>query len=230
MKNNARILILPFLIMGLLVTLTNSCELFDDEKDPALEDIDGNVYTTVTIGGQVWMVENLKTTRFNDGTAIPLVSTASKWQTITTPGYCWYDNDKAGKGETYGALYNWYAVNTDKLCPAGWHVPTDAEWSELTTYLKGDSIAGGKLKETGTEHWEIPNTGATNETDFTALPGGYRDTVGVYFGIENYGFWWTSTNISGVSAYNRSMSYASKALISPDAFKQDGFSIRCLKD
>lgn len=230
MKKNAKNLMLPFLVMGLLVMLTNSCDLFNDETDPILKDYDGNVYETVAIGEQVWMAENLKATHYDDGTSIPLVTADSEWGKLSSPGYCWYGNDKVTNGKTYGALYNWYAVNTDKLCPSGWHVPSDAEWTKLTTYLKGDSIAAGKLKESGTSHWQIPNTGATNVTNFTALPNGYRDTVGVYFGIENFGFWWTSTGISGVSAYNRSMSYASEAVISPDAFMQDGFAIRCIKD
>lgn len=229
MKTKSTTMILPFLMMGLLVMLTNSCDIIND-PDPVLEDVDGNIYETVTIGDQVWMAENLKTTRFSDGTAIPLVSLDSKWESLTTPGYCWYDNDKIANGETYGALYNWYAVDTEKLCPSGWHVPSDEEWTTLTTYLGGDSIAAADLKESGTMHWETPNTGANNVTNFTALPGGYRDTVGVYFGIENYGFWWTASSISGVSAHNRSMSYASQAVISPHAFKRFGFAIRCIKD
>ena len=136
-------------------------------------DIDGNVYQTVTIGTQVWMVENLKTTRYIDGTAIPLDTNSSTWGGLTTPGYCWY-NDSAIYGNTYGALYNWYAVNTGKLAPAGWHVPTDSEWTVLTTYLGGETVAGGKLKDTGTTYWQSPNTGATNASGFLALPGGFR--------------------------------------------------------
>jgi hypothetical protein len=130
MKNNPKILILPFILMGFLVMLSNSCTK-DDDTTTTLEDIDGNVYETVTIGTQVWMTENLKTTHFNDGSAIPLVTVGTEWESLSTPGYCWYDNDAAAYGDTYGALYNWHTVNTGMLCPAGWHVPTDADWEEL---------------------------------------------------------------------------------------------------
>ncbi|MBI5010148.1 MAG: fibrobacter succinogenes major paralogous domain-containing protein, partial [Bacteroidia bacterium] len=137
-----------------------------------VSDIDGNVYQTVTIGTQVWMKENLKTTKLNDGIALPNVIDNAAWAALTTTGYCWYNNDATTYKSTYGALYNWYAVNTGKLCPIGWHVPSDDEWTLLTTFRGGYSVAGGKLKETGTLHWTSPNTGATNETGFTALPGG----------------------------------------------------------
>ena len=113
-------------------------------------DIDGNVYHTVTIGTQTWMVENLKTTKYNDGTAIPLVTDSTAWLNLTTPGYCWYNNDAATYKNTYGALYNWFTVNTSKLAPSGWHVPTDAEWTTLITYLGGETVAGGQMKSTGT--------------------------------------------------------------------------------
>lgn len=230
MKKNAKNLILPFLIMGILVLLSNSCDLIDNETDPILKDSDGNIYETVDIGEQVWMAENLKTTHYDDGTVIPLVTTATEWENLTTPGFCWYDNDINTNGNTYGALYNWYAVDTDKLCPSGWHVPSDEDWSILITYLDGDSIAGGKLKESGTAHWEIPNTGATNTTNFTALPNGYRDIAGVYFGIEKYSFWWSTTSVSAISAWNTSLSYASENVSRPGAFMQNGFAIRCIKD
>ena len=116
-------------------------------------DDDGNVYHSVTIGTQVWMVENLKTTKYNDGTSIPLVTDATDWHNLLTPGYCWNNNDEATYKATYGALYNWYTVNTGNLCPTGWHVPGDAEWTTLTTYLGGEDVAGGKLKEVGITHW-----------------------------------------------------------------------------
>jgi uncharacterized protein (TIGR02145 family) len=144
----------------------------------AVTDTDGNVYHTVIIGTQEWMVENLKTRRFNDGSAIPLVASSSAWPTLTTAGYCWYNNDSAANSATYGALYNWFAVNAGKLAPTGWHVPSDSEWNVLITYLGGESVAGGRLKEAGTVHWNSPNAGATNEFGFTALPGGHRDLYG----------------------------------------------------
>ena len=120
------------------------------------------------------MAENLKTTKYRDGTSIPLVTENTAWLNLTTPGYCWYNNDAAHYKSTYGALYNWYVLNAGSngwknVCPTGWHVPTDAEWTTLTTYLGGESIAGGKLKETGTSHWLSPNTVATNETGLHTL-------------------------------------------------------------
>ena len=160
--------------MGAFILLISSCSnnnIVNPAPTPlTATDIDGNVYHTVTIGTQIWMVENLKTTRYNDGSPIPFVTDSSSWSNLTTPGYCWYNNDTTNKN-TYGALYNWFAVNTGKLAPTGWHVPTDDEWTTLTTYLGGESIAGGKLKETGTTHWRTPNAGATNEIGFTASSG-----------------------------------------------------------
>lgn len=159
-------------------------------------DSDGNVYNTVTIGTQVWMAENLRTTKYKDNTAIPLVTDNTAWTNLSTPGYCWYNNDAATNKSTYGALYNWYTVNTGKLCPTGWHVPTDAEWSTLTTCLGGVGVAGGKLKEAGTSHWMSPNVGATNETGFTALPSGYRYAGGTFEYNGLGGWWWSSTESS----------------------------------
>jgi uncharacterized protein (TIGR02145 family) len=121
------------------------------------------------------MKQDLKTTRLNDGTVIPMVTDRAAWTALTTPGYCLYNNtNNADSIRTFGALYNWYAVNTGKLAPKGWHVPSNAEWTTLTTYLGGDSVAGGKLKEAGLANWITPNVGATNETGFSALPGGLR--------------------------------------------------------
>ena len=141
-------------------------------------DIDSNVYHTVTIGTQVWMVENLKTTRYNDGQEIPLVTDTVSWENLTSPGYSWFNNDTVFK-KSYGALYNWYTVNTGKLAPAGWHVPTLTEWNTLAAFLGGNTTAGGKMKSTGTIEsdtglWYSPNTNATNSSGFTAIPGGYR--------------------------------------------------------
>jgi len=143
---------------------SSSCKKKDDNNNPTttagkVTDIDGNVYDTVKIGTQIWIIENLKTTKYNDGTSIPMVTDSAAWINLTTPGYCWHKNTSASYKNTYGALYNWYAVNTGKLAPKGWHVPSDAEWTTLITYLGGDSIAGGKMKETGMSHWFSPNTG-----------------------------------------------------------------------
>ncbi len=192
-------------------------------------DTDGNVYHTVTIGTQVWMVENLKTTRLNDGTAIPLVTGNSAWTNLSTPGYCYY-NDSALYGNSYGALYNWYTVKAGTLAPKGWHVPSDSEWSVLTTFLGGATVAGGKLKEAGTTHWESPNTGATNETGFSALPGGYRYDDGTFDYSVQYGYWWSSTVESATDSWFRSMNYL-YAGVNRNSFSANyGYSVRCVKN
>jgi uncharacterized protein (TIGR02145 family) len=193
-------------------------------------DIDGNVYHTVTIGTQVWMVENLKTTKYNDGAAIPLVMDIVTWAALTTPGYCWNNNDAATYKDTYGVLYNWYTVNTGKLAPAGWHVPTDSEWSVLATYLGGDSVAGSKLKEVGTTHWISPNTGATNETGFTALPGGYRNLFGAFFSIGGSGYWWSATVRDATYSWGRGIYYNGANVFRFDYYNRSGFSVRCVRD
>jgi len=192
-------------------------------------DIDGNVYHTVTIGTQVWMVENLKTTKYHDGTSIPNVTDNNAWSNLTTGAYCDYNNTPSNSA-TYGKLYNWYAVNTGKLCPTGWHVATDAEWTTLTNSLGGGSIAGGKLKETGITHWNSPNTGATNKTGFTALPGGGRDSDGTFFNVGDGGYWWSATEGDAASAWYRLMTYNGSTVYRGGSHKELGFSVRCVRD
>jgi uncharacterized protein (TIGR02145 family) len=193
-------------------------------------DSDCNNYNVVIIGNQIWMAENLKTTKYNDGTPIPLITDNTAWGNLTTPGYCWYDNDQATYGDTYGALYNWYTVETGKLCPVGWHVPTHAEWTTLCDYLGGEYVAGGKLKEECYEHWNSPNEGATNETGFTALPGGHRFKDGtVFVHMGSSGYWWTTTEYF-TYVYYWAMSADESNLFHYDAYKEFGYSVRCLKD
>ncbi|MFZ4724629.1 MAG: FISUMP domain-containing protein [Paludibacter sp.] len=193
-------------------------------------DIDGNVYNTVTIGNQIWMAENLKTTKYNDGTSIPLVTDAYLWSNLTTPGYCWYNNAIANKN-IYGALYNWYAVNTAKLAPKGWHIPSDTEWTTLSTYLDG-SIAGGKLKDASTTYWTAPNTGATNETSFSALPGGIRGgNAGSFGDLTMNGYWWSSYTQNSISnAWFLSLLYNENFVYPGSFYKDNGISVRCVKD
>jgi uncharacterized protein (TIGR02145 family)/uncharacterized repeat protein (TIGR02059 family) len=200
-----------------------------------IKDNDANVYTAVTIGTQVWMIENLKTTKYNDGTSINNVTDSTAWAALTTPAYCWYNNDAATYKATYGALYNWYAVNTGKLCPAGWHVPSDAEWTILTDYLGGESVAGGKMKESGTAHWWDPNISATNESGFTGLPGGYRWKV-FYTGlIDNNisveGLWWSSTLYTDPAySWMRGLGHLNSSIYRNGQGLQSGLSIRCVKN
>ncbi|MCB8964191.1 MAG: fibrobacter succinogenes major paralogous domain-containing protein [Bacteroidales bacterium] len=200
--------------------------LEDPTNRGLVKDADGNTYKTIKIGTQVWMAENLKTTKDKNGAAIPEVADATAWKNLTTSGYCWYNNDETNKG-TYGALYNWYTVNTGNLCPTGWHVPSDAEWTTLTN-LVGNS--GGKLKEAGYAHWISPNVGATNQTGFTALPGGYRYN-GIFSNIGSYGRWWSnSLDATPNYALARHLIYDSNNVTQYSAPKITGFSVRCLKD
>jgi uncharacterized protein (TIGR02145 family) len=209
-----------------------------------VKDIDGNVYNTVTIGTQVWLKENLKTTKYNDGTAIPNITDAAAWGALTTPAYCWYDNDAATYKATYGALYNWYAVNTGKLCPTGWHVASAAEWGTLIDYLdlgRGSerSVAADKLKEAGMTHWGKPNDRATNESGFTALPGGFRtikDSKGSFWWVGGDGIWWTSTDAVEQTEYFKGnalyiLMYCSYSYVGGSfAGKNMGHSVRCIRD
>jgi uncharacterized protein (TIGR02145 family) len=201
-----------------------------------VSDIDGNVYNTVLIGSQCWLGKNLKTTKFNDGTEIPNVTDNPVWDTISTPAYCWYDNNQSYK-DPYGALYNGWvfdpSVNGGKqICPEGWHIPNDDEWTTLTDFLGGLNVAGGKLKEAGTAHWNAPNSGATNETGFTALPAGYRGTNSNFTQMGDINYLWSSTTHASysTSAWWRSLSSASAGVYRHYLGKKLGMSVRCLKD
>jgi len=229
-------LIRIFAMMIALCIFLPSCKKKDDDDDNhnynpiTVTDADGNVYTAKTIGTQVWMIKNLQTTKYNDGTAIPLITDNNEWFNLTTPAYCWYDNDLDTNGNTYGALYNWHAVNTGKLCPTGWHVPSDAEWTVLTDFLDGEGVAGGKLKEMGYSHWEVPNEGATNQYGFTALPGGLRLDIGSFNYLGYYGFWWSASEYDTGNSWNRKMSFSNKISERIHATKRIASSVRCVKD
>ena len=190
-------------------------------------DNDRNSYPVIKIGTQLWMAENLKTTTFNDGTAIPIIYDSKLWSRMISPGYCTYNNN-AGKFKTqYGILYNGYTVSTGKLCPLGWHVPSEKEWVALTDYI-GETAAGGKLKKSDT--WMSPNTGATNVTGFTALPGGSRGNLGSFMDAGIRGHWWSSTENDKADVSNRSMSYSNSDVTESSDHKQSGLSVRCVKD
>ena len=191
-------------------------------------DEDGNVYITVGIGTQEWMKENLRTSKYSDGKEIPNLIGSNDWENDSTGAFAWYDNNES-YGDAYGAMYNWYAVETGKLCPTGWRVPTNTDWTRLTDYLGGMSVAGGKLKETGTSHWQAPNTGATNETGFTALPGGFRLFNGSFSPLGSDGYWWSSTE-SNENARYVSIGYNSGSLVRGGTIKSMGFSVRCIKE
>ncbi|MEK6678734.1 MAG: fibrobacter succinogenes major paralogous domain-containing protein [Nitrospirota bacterium] len=196
-------------------------------------DIDGNVYNTVTIGTQEWMKENLKVTKYRNGDAIP--TTTSSIPNDSTSKYQWAYNNDESNVPVYGRLYTWYAVMDNSnsrggVCPTGWHVPTDPEWTTLTTYLGGEDVAGGKMKEAGTAHWSSSSTSDDNSSGFTALPGGFRYGNGAFSNISLSGFWWSATEINAALAWSRHLFYSNTNASRSHNSKYDGFSVRCVRD
>lgn len=191
-------------------------------------DIDNNVYNVAKIGNQLWTVENLKTMKFNDGGEIPNVTDKTSWEGLSTPGFCWYNNNPITYGADYGGYYNWYAINTGKLCPAGWHVPNNSDWTTLENYLGGTAAIGVKIKEDGIDHWRNPNT-ATNESGFTGLPGGYRNYNGDFLGITDVGGWGSATEKDSRDSWDRVVWPNNQYDIS-FYWKTSGRNVRCIKD
>jgi uncharacterized protein (TIGR02145 family) len=195
---------------------------------------------SIIIDSQIWTSKNLDVSTYRDGTAIPRVVDGATWAALTTGAYCYYNNDSTTYAAIYGKLYNWYAVagihdndpNTANktLAPEGWHVPTDSEWTMLTSYLGGESVAGGKMKEVGVSHWVSPNTGATNESGFSGLPGGYRNYDGIFNSNRNNGFWWSSSEYNPTTAWYRGLSNDIGYVYRLNYYKDSGFSGRCLRD
>lgn len=215
----------------LIVFLFIGIGIFSSAQEETVVDIDSNVYHTVTIGTQVWMVENMRTTRYRNGDPIHNITLTAEWDNMTSGACCDYANTP-GNSKIYGKLYNWYAVNDSRnIAPTGWHVPSAAEWNTLMTYLGGEVVAGGKLKETGTKHWNSPNTGATNESGFTALPGGSRYFSGKFLQLGIIGFWWSSTKSSKKYANSLNLSYDNSSLGYYKLLSLNGgLSVRCVKD
>jgi len=195
----------------------------------SVTDIDGNIYPVIEIGDQCWTKENLKTTKYADGSVIPNVTLDAQWLSLTTGAWCNYENS-AGNDAVYGKLYNWHTVSDPRnVCPAGWHVPSDAEWTTLINFLGGDSIAGGKMKTT--TGWQAPNTGATNESGFSGLPGGTRYFLdGSFNTIGNVGTWWSSSELNAGNAWYRTLGYSSGNAYRNYYGKRYGLSVRCLRD
>jgi len=219
--------------VAIFIILTNSCKKVDNNNTlPTIKDIDGNVYHIVTIGTQVWMVENLNVTHYRNGETIQNILIDSLWMRDTIGSYCNYFN-KDSFGLIYGKLYNWYAINNPRnIAPTGWHVPTDAEWTVLINYLGGDSIAGGKMKEKGAKHWQNPIfIETTDESGFTALPGGRRDCNGHFPGEVGFrGYWWSSTGGGTYGSYYLWMVSPAPNVFRMDNCEQHGLSVRCIKD
>jgi uncharacterized protein (TIGR02145 family) len=220
-----------------------------------LKDADGNIYSYINIGTRTWMVENLRTTKYNDGTEIPLVTNMTDWGHISTPGYCWFNNNEDTYGSVYGVLYNWFAISTTtnggkNVCPTGWHVPTHAEWTALETYLIANgynydgTTTGNKIAKSmaATTNWTSSGiTGVPGNTDypgkrnilgFTGLPGGFRNAAGGFFQINNYGIWWSSVvhDTDPSKSWARGINHDVVELIEYADNKKSGFSVRCLKD
>jgi uncharacterized protein (TIGR02145 family) len=212
-----------------------------------MTDIDGNTYQSVTLCNQTWTKQNLNVSKYSDGTPIPQVNDPTAWVNLTTGAWCYYENNTAN-GPVYGKLYNWYAVAgiydaasaanpalRKKLAPTGWHIPTDAEWTQLTDCLGGQNVAGGKMKATGTIQagtglWESPNYGATNSSGFTGLPAGYRYDNGSFTNIGYDGGWWSSSENGATAAWDRVLDYGTGFAFRFDYFKYYGYSVRCLRD
>ncbi len=245
-------LISPLLIVGTFLLITISCKKGsgdDDVNDNGtflpegsfVDNRDSNIYKYITIGEQVWMAENLRYLPRVAGSGMGLETTPY----IYVYGYNGNSVEEAkatANYQTYGVLYNWLAAMNKEtssetnpsgvqgVCPEGWHLPSNAEWEQLIDFLGGEEIAGGKLKEADTTHWISPNEGATNETGFTALPGGYRGYCGMFKGIRNMGFWWSATAQSSTNAWTFSLLYDYGKIYSNYYTKEDGFSVRCVKD
>lgn len=211
-------------------TVYSEDKIFYTHRPDAVSDVDGNFYNTIKIGNQVWLAEDLKVSRLNDGTPVKQEKDPKLWISTKDPAWCWYANDSANYSFPRGKLYNWYAVNTGKLCPQGWHVPSNREWEDLQIYLGGDSVAGGKMKTTGTFFWRSPNVGATNETGFSAIPGGYRDGTGQYTYSTMFNRWWSLTVFPPEGAYTWYVYHGQKNLYQQGDLKLFGNSVRCLKD
>lgn len=213
--------ILLFAVFGLFA-LKNQAQ--------TITDYDGNVYHTVTIGTQVWMKENLKVTHYRNGNLIPKCSDSTIWVNLKSGARCYQQNDSSTYAPVYGSLYNWYSVtDSNNISPTDWHVPSDADWTKLIDYLGSDAIAGSKLKEAGYTHWVTPNQEATNSSGFTGLPGGAR-YKGWFYGIGTSGIWWSSSSSASKFANTQNMYNTSREINLMLLDKQNGYSVRCLRD
>lgn len=214
------------------IVFTSSSQFNINLSYGTINDVDGNSYKTIKIGNQTWMAENLRTTRYNNGIAIPNITNTTQWMNATSNAWCYYNNESTNNN-IYGKLYNGYVINNNNnVCPAGWHVPSDAEWKILESFLGGYEIAGGKMKSVGVQYWTDPNFKATNSSGFSAMPGGQRYwTDGTFNGITNSGSWWSSTESGSIhSAITRNIAHNVEINTTMGQLKKLGVSIRCIKD
>jgi uncharacterized protein (TIGR02145 family) len=216
-------------LMTLTLGLIVSCSKAKDEVK-SMTDGDGNIYTSIKIGTQEWMVENLKTTKLNDGTEIANITNQGSWSSANAASYCWYDNNEADNKSLYGALYNLNAVKTGKLCPVGWHVPGSNDWNALSSFLGGDFASGGALKEAGLSHWTSKNEDATNSSGFTGLPGGGRGIEGNFDGKGFSASWWCRNTSSDTYGTTFGLYYSTPDLYNNVMYGTLGASVRCVKD
>lgn len=200
----------------------------DNDGSKGKMNFNGYTYEVVRIGTQWWMAENLRATRYSDGKRIPEVADDDGWSELTTGAWCNYDNSPA-TGAVYGKIYNWFAVNTGKLAPPGWHVPTGAEWETLRGYLGEESVPGKHLKEAGTQHWKAPNSG-DNSSGFTALGAGGRFDFGPFYGLMEYTFFWTSSASGSENAGYYTLSYDGNRFVGDVEDRSSGCSVRCVMD
>ena len=200
-----------------------------------MTDQEGNAYKTIAIGSQVWMAENLRTSTYRNGDVITTNLTNTEWQNTSSGAWSYHSNSESNECP-YGKLYNWYAcVDSRQVCPVGWHLPSDAEWTTLTDYVGGISVAGGKMKTVGTYDtstglWFSPNEGGDNSSGFSGVPGGARAAIGQYNGLTQFGSWWSSTPVSATRAWRHTLDFWTVAAGRLDADKRVGFSVRCLRD
>jgi len=226
----------------LILVVASGCKTINSPVfGGTVKDIDGNEYKTVTIGTQTWMIENLKTTHYNDNTPIPMVTDSAVWRNLTSPGFCWYNNDSTSNKNTFGALYNWYAADTAKLAPEGWHVPTDEDWGILENNVSDYMYASGSLAKilASTTGWnKSTNIGAignnpalNNSSGFSALPGGSRENyIHSFNSIDSTGVWWSSTLKSDTTALSILMRSDVNSVDRYNKLKWKGLSVRCIKN
>lgn len=226
--------VFPFFTLIIILTLSfifesGLCQQSNLETG-TMTDIDGNTYKTIKIGDQWWMMENLQVTHYRNGDPIPYIESKEDWSCLSSGAYCYYDNNGINL-KSYGMLYNWYAVNDSRgLAPEGWHIPSDEEWQALVDGLGGIENAGGELKAIDPQRWQDPNTGATNASGFTALPGGYRDETGFFSRKTFYAFYWTATEHNVFRSWYRSLRHFYADVSHYKYHKGSGLSIRCVKD